>query len=568
MATSSNEAQPAKRQRLENDDKKSICWKYFEPFKVPKEHGTTTKCIIPGCTTKYIWHGSTTNHVGHLKTKHGIIKDSISLTSNDVSEPETNLVGHLKTKHCIINSSTPLISTGSFESEIYLQLIDFIVSSGAFNIVDNLPTSNILKEQINNAYNHSFHQLKSKAQQEKTTIISINKTITATRFDKSHVIITCCWLTENFEFHKILLLAKEWYSHINENEDLSGAIIKALEKWELTNVKFYIYDNIGYVEFFGRLYHRDKKKYRNLIPNVLKRLKNEEKDYFNDLGYLIHGSLEKWTSENVNTQGMFDTIKVIRNAVTGIYDVVNFLKNIIVQQEIEKMKTLFSDTTIKDIQNAEEIRTCSNPRCTYHKIAFLKLMEKPFIQLVSNYNSYNNTFIREQGKRYSELMLDSLPFSIFSIFSILLQVFKPLEHNTCGCNTDISTEKYMDLVDEIVINADNMLRNLPSSDDLEYKIIKSLLISIPSCNGLLIEQLALFLDQRSKQDEISGVIKNYAQKECQAHYLKNFFSDNLNESIRAANKELEFYITRPTLSLDGNINPYEWWKGRFNKKPG
>ncbi|RIB04201.1 hypothetical protein C2G38_2223009 [Gigaspora rosea] len=566
MATSSNEAQPAKRQRLEDDDKESICWKYFE---VPKEYGAITKCTIPGCTKQYKWCGSTSNLVGHLKTKHDITKDSIHITSTNDSEPEANLVGHLKTKHEIINSSIPLTLTGSFKSEICLRLIGIIVSFGEFSIVDNLPTSNIIKEQINKAYNNSFLQLKSKAQQEKTTIISVNKIIIA---DKSYVIITCCWLTENFEFHKILLLAKEWYSHTNKNEDIYGDIIKALEKWKLTNVKFYIYDNISYVDFFGRLYYRDKQKYRNLIPNVLKRRKNREKDYFNDLEYLIHSSLEKWTRENVNTQGMYDTIKVIRNAVIEIYNVVNFLKNKDVQQEIENMKKkqMFSDSTINDIRNAEEIRTCSKSRCTYHNIAFLKLMEEPFIQLVSNNRNafIREQVIREQGKRYRELMLDSLPFSIFSIFSILLHVFKPLKHKTCSCDTVISTEEYMDLVDEIVFNADNMLRNLPSNNDLEYKIIKSLLISIPSYNGLLIEQLALFLDHHSKPDEISGVIKKCARKNSQAHYLKNICSDNLYKSIDAANNELEYYIKRPPLPLDCNINSYKWWEGSKHMLPG
>ncbi|CAG8728483.1 12741_t:CDS:2, partial [Dentiscutata heterogama] len=61
ITTNSSEAQQTKRQRSENNDYESICWKYFEPFEVPKENGTITKCTVPGCTTRYSWCGSTSN---------------------------------------------------------------------------------------------------------------------------------------------------------------------------------------------------------------------------------------------------------------------------------------------------------------------------------------------------------------------------------------------------------------------------------------------------------------------------------------------------------------------------
>ncbi|CAG8682012.1 3780_t:CDS:1, partial [Gigaspora margarita] len=156
ITISSSEAQPTKRQRLENNDKESICWKYFEPFKVPRENGTITKCTISGCTTRYIWCGSTSNLVSHLKKKHNITKSSTPLSS-----------------------TTSTVNSINSEPEINLPLLKFIVSSGApFSIVDNLKsagfvnpvielsTSNIIEDQINKAYDRLFLQLKLKAQQE------------------------------------------------------------------------------------------------------------------------------------------------------------------------------------------------------------------------------------------------------------------------------------------------------------------------------------------------------------------------------------------------------------------
>ncbi|CAG8761336.1 11822_t:CDS:2 [Gigaspora margarita] len=553
ITINSREAQQKRCKRpekcTENNDKESICWKYFEPFKAPKENGTITKCSIPGCTTKYIWSGSTSNLVRHLKTKHGIIKSSMTLAS-----------------------TTSVINFASSESEINLPLLKFIVSSGApFSIVDSLKsagfvnpkielsTSDIIEEQINKVYNHLFLQLKSKAQQEKYVILSIREIVTETKFDESHVVFTCNWLTKDFKLYKILLLVKLFCSEIDNDKCFYGDIIEALEKWELTNLKFYS-DNCD--NFFKSLWGWKDEKYQNLMRNFI-RLHENKNDYFNDLRDLIQRNLEKWAGENTNTQRMSETISSIKNATKNLHDIVDFLKNDIIQKEIQNMLIYFNYSTIIDIQNAEKI----NCGCIYHEMAFLKLMEKPFLQLVNNYDSYKTTYTRKQGKYFKGLLLDFLPFSIFSI---LLQLFKPLEYITCN-KREISSEDYIDLIDKIITNVDNMLREHQFSDYLEHKILKSFLRSISlyfECNDLFAEPLALFLDPRSNPDEISAVIIKWARKKCQAYYLKNIFSDNLDRSVQAANKELECYINRPQLSLDGTIDPYEWWQGSKQMLPG
>ncbi|CAG8810353.1 35675_t:CDS:1, partial [Racocetra persica] len=133
----------SKRQHSETNDKESICWKYFEPFQVPRENGIETKCTIPGCTTKYMWCGSTSNLIKHLRTKHGIIKSSSSTLTSTTST--TNLVNsELK-----INIS--LIKLFISSSGVPLSFIDNLKSAGFINPQYELPNSNILKKQIINA---------------------------------------------------------------------------------------------------------------------------------------------------------------------------------------------------------------------------------------------------------------------------------------------------------------------------------------------------------------------------------------------------------------------------------
>ncbi|CAG8576137.1 26478_t:CDS:2 [Dentiscutata erythropus] len=463
IVTSCSEEQQTKRQRSENNDKESICWKYFEPFKVPKENGTITKCTIPGCTTRYIWCGSTSNLVGHLKNKHAPFS-----------------------------------------------IVDNLKSAGFVNPKIELSTSIIIEEQINKAHDRLFFQLKSKAQQEKSIMLSIHKT--GDLFDEFYEVITCNWLTKDLELHKILLLVKQRYSEY-EFDDYKNTI-EALERWELTNLKFYR-DYDGDCDFFEPLWDSENRKYQEKYQNLVLNIMPLSESIGNPwrLADLIYESLEKWISENINTQEISKVIKVVKNANENLLDIIIFLRNKEVQREIQNMQKIFSYSTIIDIQNSEKI-DCT---CVYHEIALLKLMEKPFIRLVNNYESYENAFIRKQGKRFKELMLDSLPFGIYSK---LLQIFKPLDHHINQYNFgELSMKETMDLVDKIAINANNMLREFQFSDDIEHKVLKSFLTSIPLCfeyrlNHSFVNQLALFLDPRSKPDEIPAVSFIYVINIC------------------------------------------------------
>ncbi|CAG8769567.1 28888_t:CDS:1, partial [Racocetra persica] len=81
-----DENSEAHQSRKRSENNKKGCWRYFEPFKVPKS-GTKTRCTIAGCNTEYTWRGSTFNHVRHLKNKHNITKSPTSIQSNESSLP-------------------------------------------------------------------------------------------------------------------------------------------------------------------------------------------------------------------------------------------------------------------------------------------------------------------------------------------------------------------------------------------------------------------------------------------------------------------------------------------------
>ncbi|CAG8719597.1 26742_t:CDS:2, partial [Gigaspora margarita] len=336
-------------QYTENNDKRSICWKYFEPFKVPKR-GETTKCTIDRCNTKYIWRGSTSNLVGHLKTKHGI-------TSMTAIQPTI-------TKNNFRN----------FELDVNLPVIKFIVSSVLpFNIVDNLKysglvnqhiTSSIIEKQIDKVYDRLFSQLKSKIQQAKSVMISISL-IEIDYATDIMIMITYDWLTDDFEFRKILLHINDLDNFMNDNI-FAGNINKALDKWELTNLKFINYRNNG-----------------------------------------------KWSKENNNTPEMSNIITAIRNATSYLCRVVEFLKDNRTQR------------IMNNIQITEKISCDCEYYCIYHKIEFLALLEQPFKMLINDHNNSNDNFIRENVSKFRNVLLDNLPFSIFPE---LLRLFKPLEH--------------------------------------------------------------------------------------------------------------------------------------------
>ncbi|CAG8728012.1 25946_t:CDS:1, partial [Gigaspora rosea] len=314
LVTENKETQQS-RQRIENNDKKSICWKYFEPFKVPKR-GETTKCTIDGCNANYKWSGSTSNLVRHLRDKHGVTPTAViqpSLTNNNLK---------------------------NFESEVNLPVIKFIVSSGLpFNIVDNLKSSGlvnqqitprIIKNQIDKVYDRLFSQLKSKVQQAKSVMISINMIGLECWYD---IVITYDWLTDDFEFHKILLYINDLDSFMN-NDIFIDRIYKVLDKWELINLKF-----INCCPYYLDLYY-DRSMLKGKNEDIII---YENRDNCDDL---IKHSLKKWAKENNYTQEM-------SNIITAIINVLVFDNN---DQIVEKI----------------------NCNCIYHKIEFFASIGQPF----------------------------------------------------------------------------------------------------------------------------------------------------------------------------------------------
>ncbi|CAG8837351.1 27773_t:CDS:2, partial [Gigaspora margarita] len=141
-------------------------------------------------------------------------------------------------------------------------------------------------EQINKVYDRLFSKLKSKVQQAKSVMLSIGREYNEYR-DEWKFIISCCWLTEDFEFHKILLCVKE------NIED----IIEVLDKWDLTNLKF-----IHIVRMDEHFYSDD----------------------------LIINSLSRWAEENTNINDQENDHEIstiitsIMNAIKNLCGIVNF----------------------------------------------------------------------------------------------------------------------------------------------------------------------------------------------------------------------------------------------------
>ncbi|CAG8728018.1 25947_t:CDS:1, partial [Gigaspora rosea] len=381
-------------QHSEKNDKRSICWKYFEPFKVPKR-GEATKCTIDGCNTKYIWRGSTSNLVGHLKTKHGIAPTTViqsSLTNNNLK---------------------------NFELKVNLPVIKFIVSSGLpFNIVDNLKSSGLVNQQITSstigkqidkAYDRLFSQLKSKVQQANSVMISINF-----NYD---IMITYDWLTDDFEFRKILLHIIDLDYFLNNNT-FNGDINKGLDKWELTNLKFISCSPHYLYRYEDRLMLKGKNEDIVICANG-----GSGDD-------LIKYSLNKWAKENNYIHEISNIITAIINGFDGHFWLI---------------KDFLRDNRVQKIINNGQIAEKISCNCNYHKIKFLEIIEQPFKMLINDHSSSNDKFIRLNVGRFKRLLLDKIPFSIFPK---LLRLFKPLEHVKV-----ITMKKLRDML----INAFNIL---------------------------------------------------------------------------------------------------------------
>ncbi|CAG8636889.1 2969_t:CDS:2 [Dentiscutata heterogama] len=576
-----------------NDDKKSICWRYFEPFKVPKD-GTTTKCTIDGCNTSYVWCGSTTNLLSHLKSKHGITKSSEHTTY--IQSPSSNV---------------------NFKLEVNLPLVKFIVSAEAsFNIFEHLKSagfvnpqykltsSDLAEEQINRAYNCLFNQLKLKARQAKTIALSFYSISSCPyghkEYHSIYMGVTCHFLSENFELHKFLLcipkLCQKCCNLIYRN-----SLFEALNEWELTNQKFICISSFD-IDLVEGIF---KNVYQSFVQNFIPLIYDEDKDGIKyTIDNLIQICLQEWADKNIGVQGMSEIIKIIENAIKNLNAIIDFLKSKKIQKEILIMQNTLSFLVINDIKSANQIK-CN---CSYHKIVFLRLMECPFKQLIQNHNNYNDAFIGAGINRLNELSLDSLPFGILSK---LLQLFDPLKkyNENDICLNKITQEQALELANNIMINADDMMKEVSQFNDIEHETFKSFLNLIPiyfQKTGILTKELISFLDPRIKLNHSSYTIKKYVQTECRMYYSKilsradaqaeaclrtanTMVQDQLNFLVQnapilpiadiiqsevetfanaLAYEEVENYIDYPDLLLNKNANILEWWQNLKGTFPG
>ncbi|CAG8735058.1 20536_t:CDS:2, partial [Racocetra persica] len=273
------------RRRSKNNYKESICWRYFRPIR--PSYGSETKCTFDGCNTKYVWRGSTSNFLDHLKRKH---------------------LTELKIKLPLIKFIVP--------SALPLKVINSLKSSGLINLQIELP----LEEQINKLYEHLSDQVKSKIQTAKSVMLSISN-IYIRRIHISKLAVTCCWLTENFEFNKILLCVKETFKDI----------IEVLDQWKLKNLKFIISNK----DFYDQL----KEKYPDII-HISTNVSGSGDD-------LIEDSLSRWARENISTQGISDIAKAVENATWNLSYVVSDLKDRGMQSKMNITNITINDCTPK-----------------------------------------------------------------------------------------------------------------------------------------------------------------------------------------------------------------------------
>ncbi|CAG8635987.1 1600_t:CDS:2, partial [Dentiscutata erythropus] len=573
---SENSRTKRSRRRSGNNDKGSICWKHFEP-KIPKE-GEVTKCTINGCNAEYIWRGSTTNLLRHLKTKHNIT----STTATQLSL--TNDKEVLSVIKFIVSSVLPF------------NYVDFLRSS---ELINQQITPSIIEKQTDKVHNRLFSQLKPKIQQAKFGMVSVSM-INYDEIDE-RIMITYDWLTEDFEFHKILLYVEyhmESFVDFLKSDTLVDYIIQALTKWELTSLKF-ISCRPEDFDVFNDLNNN------HLSDDMLKR-KNEDIIIClngSNEAFLIKHSLERWAKENSDTQEMINIITSIVNAIDidayTFRSVAKFLEDNRVQriindiQIVEKisyylnlieqpLKALINNhSNIDDnfIRENAEINYHSNIYenfiiekaemlniSYYHKLEFLNSIERPLKALINNHSNSEDDFIRENVEMLKSLLLDELPFSIFPE---LLQLFLPLK--------DIEVVTLRSLRD-MLVEAFNILNETSQYSVMthqyrwELKTLKSFLTFLINSYLNLHQRVGLFLDPHSKPIFINDpAVKRLVLDECQNYYseIANISGINLNKSIQdSAHEEFEYYINRSQLFYNESDDLCKWWQKSKNIYPG
>ncbi|CAG8845840.1 8477_t:CDS:2, partial [Gigaspora margarita] len=220
---------------IKTNRSESFVWKFFEKYTATEsidnkeEQFEKLFCSFDDCDTEYLWKGSKSNMINHLCDFYKITKESL--------------------KDQLIKSN------------IKQQMIQ------------QVPCVNTIKTIIFNSYTSATRQITDLISKISDTM-SLTFDIWTSRVHDSYLGITCYWLTDSFELHKIVLDMGELDEHCAS--DIVESVNSTMQQIDVTNVKcaghmLQLSVNLGLKEVEELI-----SKYKALVFILLKKKKHKQ----------------------------------------------------------------------------------------------------------------------------------------------------------------------------------------------------------------------------------------------------------------------------------------------------
>ncbi|CAG8734681.1 22339_t:CDS:2 [Cetraspora pellucida] len=175
-----------------------------------EEEVKKVQCLFDRCDTEYMWLGSTSNLLSYLRDIHQITKESLA-------------------------NKLVKVHQQTIQQPIYLvEIDDFKLLIKSFDSRFKMPCVSTIKTIIFGTYTLVVKQIIDLILGMSDTV-SLTFDIWSSRVHDGYIKITCYWLTESFELHKIILEIGKLNNHYAF--DIVESVNSVLDKFNINRQK-------------------------------------------------------------------------------------------------------------------------------------------------------------------------------------------------------------------------------------------------------------------------------------------------------------------------------------------
>ncbi|CAG8592597.1 17173_t:CDS:2 [Acaulospora morrowiae] len=544
---------PRHNSKLRNN-RKSRVWNYFTIF----DNSSSSKihkarCILPGCGKEIFYRGSLSALRYHLRHFHNIIiGTNISQLYNQDQQRSLSQCHPKK-----LSSKKGHFTT----RENFLQFIKY---ANPYCI----PSENV-KSRMTNSYSNLFSKLKSMLQQANSVALAI----VCWELDgqDSYMEITCHWISDDFQLHKILLDFVPVPKFFDDN-DIHKSIKRVLSAWELDGKV----NSITGRNIWDRV-HLAVRKFNNITQVECMSFVKNFSTYILEPDLDLHIPTFEEMHQFLSIKDEKNIRELSGKISTGIKNSQQLIKYLI------NYENDFLKETLEDSENngVEDLKRCINE--PIFMLEYLVVLEEPIRKLIMTLS--DNLETASKGMWMNNLLPDATIIKFFDDLSSHLKQLKDavkklgethysfydllVEYFNLEGQLEIHNEKIGENMDDGQLFLNEILIKFFISDIFEEFNCRSDYFTYYKIASLNPRFKDIFNDNYVMVEDTYDLIESEYLELCEGETTQSQLvnSELATSSSHLGNNEFERYEILSQHNQSTYDDPVDWWRQHRKELP-